>query len=205
MTSIERMYALYLATHYVCAARIPGDIVECGVWRGGSSMLAAMTLLACKGSSERDLYLYDTYSGMTEPEDMDVDAHGRSAKQTWHTVQEAGAGWCSASVDEVRKAMSNTGYPSARLHYIQGRVEETIPRTMAERIAILRLDTDWYSSTKHELNHLYPRLAQGGVLIIDDYGHWQGARLAVDEYLAATNTKMLLTRVDYTGRVGIKP
>ena len=73
---------------------------------------------------------------------------------------------------------------------------------MPERIALLRIDTDWYESTRHELVHLYPRLSPGGVLIIDDYGHWQGARKAVDEYFQAG---LFLNHIDYTGRLAIKP
>ena len=90
------------------------------------------------------------------------------------------------------------------MRFVPGRVEETIPEAAPERIAVLRLDTDWYESTRHELEHLFPRLAVGGVLIIDDYGHWQGARRAVDEYLAASGARLLLSRIDYTGRMAVK-
>ena len=83
-------------------------------------------------------------------------------------------------------------------------MEETIPGRAPERIALLRLDTDWYESTRHELEHLWERLEPGGVLIIDDYGHWAGAREAVDEFFAKRSDAPLLTRVDYTGRIGVK-
>ena len=90
-------------------------------------------------------------------------------------------------------------------HFIKGKVEDTIPEKMPQKISILRLDTDWYESTKHELEHLFPLLAKNGVLIIDDYGHWQGAKQAVDEYLSSQNIHLLLNRVDYTGRMAVKP
>jgi hypothetical protein len=83
-------------------------------------------------------------------------------------------------------------------------VEDTLPAEAPEKLAILRLDTDWYSSTKHELETLYPRLAEGGVLIVDDYGHYEGARRAVDEYFAETGQRVLLSRIDYTGRIAVK-
>jgi hypothetical protein len=83
-------------------------------------------------------------------------------------------------------------------------VEETIPQHAPEQISVLRLDTDWYSSTKHELMHLFPRLSKNGVLIIDDYGHWAGARKAVDEYFADQTIQPLLNRIDQTGRACIK-
>jgi hypothetical protein len=85
-----------------------------------------------------------------------------------------------------------------------GKVEDTIPADIPEKIALLRLDTDWYESTKHELIHLFPRLQKGGVLIIDDYGFWKGARKAVDEYFAENNIQILLNRIDDTGRMAIK-
>jgi hypothetical protein len=90
------------------------------------------------------------------------------------------------------------------MHFVKGKVEDTIPASTPDRIAILRLDTDWYASTRHELEHLYPLLAPGGVLIIDDYGHWEGCRQAVDEYFASRNLQVLLNRVDYTGRIAVK-
>jgi hypothetical protein len=100
--------------------------------------------------------------------------------------------------------MDSTGYPSDLINYVEGKVEETIPVNAPDQISLLRLDTDWYESTKHELIHLYPRLVEGGVLIIDDYGHWQGARRAVDEYIEENNLPLLLCRIDYTGRITVK-
>ncbi|MFC7470447.1 TylF/MycF/NovP-related O-methyltransferase [Actinomadura keratinilytica] len=95
-------------------------------------------------------------------------------------------------------------YPKERLHYVQGLVEKTVPAEAPEQISVLRLDTDWYASTRHELEHLYPRLVSGGVLLIDDYGYWQGSRRAVDEFLEATGERLLLLRMD-EGRIAVKP
>jgi O-methyltransferase len=92
----------------------------------------------------------------------------------------------------------------SHVRLVKGKVEDTVPKNAPEKIALLRLDTDWYESTRRELVHLFPRLVPGGVLIIDDYGHWQGARKAVDEYIAGNQVKILLNRVDYTGRIGVK-
>lgn len=91
------------------------------------------------------------------------------------------------------------------LEFVIGPVEETLITKVPERIALLRLDTDWYESTRAELEYLYPRLVVGGVLIVDDYGHWKGARKAVDEYFAALgNDAPLLNRLDYTGRMAVR-
>jgi glycosyltransferase involved in cell wall biosynthesis len=206
MTSIERMYALYQAVGHVDRAGIPGDIVECGVWRGGSSMLAALRLLEL-GDTERSLWLFDTFEGMPEPGEHDADPSGASMAAEWelHRGRTGDAVFAHASLADVQANMATTSFPPDRLRYVRGKVEETIPATAPERIALLRLDTDWYESTRHELEHLYPRLAPGGVLIIDDYGHWQGARKAVDEWLAALAAPPLLTRLDDTGRMAVKP
>jgi len=87
---------------------------------------------------------------------------------------------------------------------VAGAVEDTLPDRAPMEIALLRLDTDWYASTKHELETLYPRLVSGGVLMLDDYGHWTGCRKAVDEYFAANAPAPLLNRIDYTARVATK-
>ena len=204
MTSVERMYALWQATRHVIERGIEGDIVECGVFRGGS-MMAAATMLKTLGDTSRRLFLYDTFEGMPEPSDRDKNLQGASARAVLDADERGTGNWCYAGLDEVRSNLRSTGYPEANVVYVQGRVEETIPAQAPERIALLRLDTDWYESTRHELQHLYPRLSGNGIMIIDDYGHWRGARGAVDEFLAATKTPLFLQRIDYTGRLVVKP
>ncbi|MBI2098608.1 MAG: class I SAM-dependent methyltransferase [Candidatus Wildermuthbacteria bacterium] len=205
MTSPERMYALYKAVIYVIRAGIPGDFVECGAWRGGSAMLIALTLLSMN-STERKIYVYDTFAGMTKPGVKDVRVFGSSpAKNVWRKMQkEHHNEWAFASLQEVKKNLAATAYPAQQLVFVQGKVEETIPKVVPSSIALLRLDTDWYESTIHELRHLFPLLAQHGVLLIDDYGCFQGAKEAVDTYIQDNNIPLLLQRVDYTGRIGVK-
>ena len=101
----------------------------------------------------------------------------------------------------MRRTVAATGYPMDRERFVPGPVEETLPAAAPETIALLRLDTDWYESTRHELVHLFPRLRPGGVLIVDDYGHWSGAKHSVDEYFSGTGQHILLNRIDYTGRM----
>lgn len=205
MTSAERMYGLWQAVRHVQSRALPGAFVECGVWRGGSSMLAALTLLA-EGETSRDLYLYDTFRGMSEPTERDVSFRGYDARAHWNELRgERGSDVLAyADLATVRANLARTGYPPERVHFVAGKVEDTIPNTIPPSLAILRLDTDWYASTRHELEHLYPRLEPGGVLIVDDYGHWRGARDAVDEYFANSPNPPLLQRLDYTGRMGVK-
>ena len=207
MTSVERRYALLQAVRHIQRWKIPGDIVECGVWRGGSMALVARTLLETEDTT-RTLWMYDTFTGMTQPGDMDCDHHGRPAKQLLAadtTPRTQSVLWAEASLEDVRHTLSETGYPPEKMRFIAGPVEQTIPAHLPERIALLRLDTDWYESTRHELAHLHGRVTSGGVVIVDDYGWWQGARRAVDEFLAACPEPILMHRVDETGRVWVKP
>ncbi len=206
-TSIERMNALFAATKYVVENKIPGDIVECGVWKGGSMMLCAYTLLYLNDTS-RKIYLYDTYEGMTEPTEVDVSFDNKSAaeikKQYEPYIQANSKAWLYISLEQVKKYLSLTGYPLDKLIFVKGKIEDTIPDMMPKQISILRLDTDWYESTYHELYHLYPRLSVNGFLILDDYGHWEGARKATNNYFKENNINIFLNRIDYTGRLGIK-
>lgn len=169
-------------------------------------MMAAAYTLQNLGRSDIDLYLFDTYEGMTKPTDLDVSLFGKLATTEFERLQTSdnGSEWCYASLEDVQKNLIGTGYNKEKIRFVKGRVENTIPISAPEQISILRLDTDWYESTRHELVHLFPRLSIGGVLIVDDYGHWQGSRKAVDEYLIQNNISILLNRVDYTARIGIK-
>ena len=196
------------AVGYLQRNDIPGAIVECGVYRGGSVMAAASCLLR-DAPPRREIWLYDTFDGMTEPDDVDVrlrdglaaaDVHER--ERSLPSQQQSDWFWVRAGLDSVRENVSMTGYPDALLHYVVGRVEDTIPEQAPESIALLRLDTDWYASTKHELEHLVPRLSPGGVLIVDDYHYWQGSRKAVDEYFRSRGGNApLWTRISSSGAV----
>lgn len=204
MTSNECLCALIQAIRYVVRANIPGSIVECGVWKGGSMMAAAHTLKRL-AKDDKDLYLFDTYEGMTKPSDYDADHEGQPAFIEFDRTKRTNnsSDWCYAPVEEVTRNLFSTGYNADRLRFIKGEVEDTIPRLAPNQISLLRLDTDWYESTRHELIHLMPRLAAGGVLIIDDYGYWQGNKKAVDEYLAQNNMVVLLNRIDSTARIAV--
>ncbi len=201
MTTPERIAAVCDAVRYVTTAKVPGAYVECGVWRGGSSMAAALGFLAA--GDARPLYLFDTFEGMSEPSEHDRRAaDNTSASVLLDHSGESDKIWCRASIEDVAANMATTGYESENIQLCKGKVEDTLPMQAPDQISILRLDTDWYESTKHELIHLYPKLSVGGVLIIDDYGYWDGARKAVDEYFS--DKPILLNRIDQTGRIAIK-
>lgn len=211
LTSEARMLATMDAVDYVVSRGIPGALVECGVWKGGS-ILAMIRTLQRQGGCDRHVYLYDTFEGMTEPSQFDVSPFDEPALDTWRRQQAAGRlPWDWAfdpglfNLEAVQEIILSTGYPPELVHFVVGPVEQTLPGRAPQSIAVLRLDTDWYESTRHEMEHLYPRISSGGVLIIDDYGHWEGARQAVDEYFERGVPRPLLCRSDYTGRIGTKP
>ena len=205
MTSVERQIALIEATRYIIDSKIDGCFVECGVWRGGSCMAIALTILK-EDELNRNLYLYDTFEGMTAPTIHDESFDGIPAEKYLNSdKKKKGIFWAVSTYDEVESNIYSTGYSKEKIKLIKGPVEKTLPLSKPDvPIALMRLDTDWYESTKHELNVLFPLLNEGGVLIIDDYGHWKGAKKAVDEYFSNLNDKYYMHRIDYTGRMLIK-
>jgi O-methyltransferase len=203
MTSVEKLYAMYRATEYVLKAGVPGDIVECGVWRGGSMMMAALSALAL-GDASRRLVLFDTFEGHPAP---DQEKDGPSVYSEWKSRRRSdqSSDWARASLDDVRRNLESTGYPMNKVSFVKGMVQDTMPANAPETIALLRLDTDWYESTAWELKHLYPHLSERGVLIIDDYGTMLGQQRATDEYFADNGEVPLFNRVDFAGRLAVKP
>jgi len=121
MTSAERVFAAASAARYIADAAIPGAIVECGVWRGGSSMAIALSLLGA-GVDDRDLYLFDTYEGMSAPTEVDKDFRDEPAQIKFDLARTAAdaSGWCAADIDDVRANMTSTRYPMDRVHLVPG-------------------------------------------------------------------------------------
>lgn len=209
LTSPERIGNLLTAVRYVTNNNIPGAIVECGVWRGGS-MIAAALQLEAMSSTEKELHLFDTFEGMTEASPIDTNENKVSADAMLlksNKNLDPGGIWAYASISDVRRNFETTNYPKERIKFHKGDVRRTLFENSTQEIkeiSILRLDTDWYDSTKAELEVLYPKLVVGGVLIIDDYGYWNGAKQAVDEYFKARNEHPFLARVDNAARFFIK-
>ncbi|MDP1821492.1 MAG: TylF/MycF/NovP-related O-methyltransferase [Acidimicrobiales bacterium] len=203
LTSPERIAALRDAVRHVVRRGVPGAFVECGVWRGGSMMVVALTLREME-VDDRELVLFDTFTHMPFPGPEDVDLFGRPAADAYDAASAAEA-FRYLPFEEVQAALAGTGYPVERTRFVPGLVEDTIPDEAPEEIALCRLDTDWYQSTRHEMEHLFGRIRPGGILIVDDYGHFMGAKQAVDEYFAAHGPDVLLHRIDFTGRLVVVP
>jgi len=207
MLSLERVEAIVDSIDYICSNNIDGDIVECGVWRGGAMYVAAKALLK-RNVLHKKFYLFDTYDvktfGSTSNEtEFDKDFLGKTALDAINEGDFILENY-NYHLDEVTSLLESTGYPKENFIYVVGRVEDTLPYHERLKISLLRLDTDWYESTKHELIHLYPYLIHKGVLLIDDYGFWQGSKKACDEYFSEKNIAIMLHRSDFFGRVAIK-
>lgn len=204
MTTLERQWAFVQAIEHIHHERIEGDIAECGVWRGGNLIIAA--LLKERLGLSAQIWGYDTFEGMSAPSEADRAIHYKEvAAQTFEKKRRGEfSDWCYSEIHEVQSNIKRH-VPSTDVRLIKGKVEDTLidEVNLPERLAILRLDTDWYESTKIELEALYPRLMPGGVLIIDDFGDWAGAKLAVEEYFA--DRPIWLHRVDRACRLAIKP
>jgi hypothetical protein len=196
MGSEERLLATIGAVEYVVAHDVPGAVVECGVWRGGQMMAASLTLKHL--GVRRPLVLFDTFSGMTEPSNVDKDLEESPALRQYQqeAARPRGDRWCEATLEEVRRNLASTGYPADLVTYVSGPVEQT-PNARPRRSLFASRHRLWYESTLHEPVHLFPLVAKLGVVSIDDYGHWQGAKKASTVSRGAPNRR-LLHRIDYT-------
>ena len=193
MTTPPRINALFQSMEYIRENGIKGDYVECGVWRGGN-ILGMMRYLEYHNNTEQNIWLYDTFCGMTPPESVDVDFMENKAADILDQV------FCLNSLDEVKQALTHSNYPSEKVKYVIGDICETLllKENVPDKIALLRLDTDWYNSTKIELEVLWDKLEMGAPCIIDDYGHWQGCRKAVDEFFGNLPKTHQFEHIDYT-------
>lgn len=204
MQSHERLWALINATKYIALNNIPGAFVECGVYKGGSAVVIARTLNRYK-ILDRKIYLYDTYEGMTAAQEIDKKISTNiSAIHYLNSSSKEDNVWAYASFESVTKVIDSLDYPKSNFIQIKGDVSETLLKVLPTSIALLRLDTDWYESTIVELEILYPLVVKNGIIIIDDYGHWSGAKSAVDDYLVLNKINPLMNYIDYSGRLWIK-
>lgn len=204
MTTPERVVTLLRSVEYIIDRNIPGAFVECGVYKGGSMMAIALALLRLNVYA-RELYLYDTFSGMAEPGPEDE----RWAHDTWKSKRQSDYynAWAyGGTVEQVKKNLLSTGYNNEEhIKMVAGKVEDTIPGVIPDKIALLRLDTDFYESTRHELEYLFPKLVSGGILIIDDYWAFQGSKKATQEYLKKNDIQCYLNRIDSDACLMVKP
>lgn len=204
----EKLYTTYKATEYIVKNNIRGDLVECGVLEGRQIVIMALTLVKL-GETSRKIYLYDTFEGMTEPGIYDFKkARNISSKDNhnkWLKLKRDNFNlYCYSPIDQVKKNVYSSGYPEENFIFVKGDIKKTAPNNFHEKIAFLRLDTDWYELTKHELECFYELLVKKGVLVIDDYGSWYGSRKAVDDYFSEKDLNPLLIRTQRSERLILK-
>lgn len=207
MISYERLVTLWQQVRYLDRAEIPGCLVECGTWKGGACGMMALAHLAGEAAM-RPIHLFDSFRGLPEP---DGERDGDAAV-TYAAGRASGAltgiGRCMATLEENQRLMREViGYPEDLTRYHVGWFQQTVPAAAAEvgPIALLRLDGDWYESTKICLDWLGSRVSPGGIVIVDDYGKWAGCRRAVNEFLGRRGRPLLLNHIDATGRYWIAP
>ena len=187
MCSSARLRGLYRAARHVVENGVPGDIVECGVARGGSAALMALVLRQLE--SDKSVWAFDTFEGIPAPTEQDPD----------YVIASLYTGKFRGDLEEMKNTFRTLGIQE-RFRFVQGRFEDTLPETRVGPIALLHIDGDWYSSVKACLEHLYDRVSPGGVIQLDDYGFWQGAEKATDEFLSKRNLPRNLIKLDYSGR-----
>ena len=183
MVGWSGLHTAWRAVRHIEDADIQGDIVECGVWKAGCTAIMAEALSRTK----RHFWLYDTFEGMSVPGENDYSLFTNIKAADLY--EDFKGDWSVGTEEGVMHVLAMTGKPEKNFKLVKGKVEDTIPATMPSKVALLRLDTDWYESTKHELTHLYPKLVNGGILIVDDYGAWAGSKQAVDEFFADPSRK----------------
>lgn len=192
MTSKERIDELFESLELIRINEIEGDFVECGVWKGGN-ILGVMEYFDFFNIKDKKIWLYDTFRGMTTPTSVDIDLNGKKASDILNKVL------CLSPLEEVKKTLSYSKFDEQKIKIIEGDVCSTLnyENNIPSKVCILRLDTDFYESTKKELEVLFPKLVKNGILIVDDYGHWQGSKLSVDEYF--NKSTLEIKKIDYTG------
>jgi hypothetical protein len=186
MVGMERLNTLQNAVESVVAEGIAGDLVECGVWRGGASILMRATLEAC-GDTARSVWLYDSFQGLPRPSDpADLDLTDLTP-------------YLGVSLEQVKKNFELFKLLDNRVNFVQGWFNDTLPVAQVQQIAVLRLDGDMYESTMVALDSLYPKVSAGGYIIIDDYGALPHCQRAVNDFRAKHGIASHIFLVDWTG------
>jgi O-methyltransferase len=217
MVAREGLSCLYNQVVFCERNALPGDYVECGVWKGGSVGIMALANLK-HGKSRRQIHLFDAFDDICEP-DAAVDGEravrevrewSKSAQTQGRLVPVRGIydrfGGHGTLEGNRRLLEKVVGYPAERLHFYQGWFQETLPLHSPKitNIAVLRVDADWYASTSVCLDHLYNKVVPGGFVIIDDYGAYDGCRKAVDEFISKLGKPVYLNEVNSEIRYLIK-
>ncbi|MFX0199790.1 MAG: TylF/MycF/NovP-related O-methyltransferase [Candidatus Hodarchaeota archaeon] len=186
LLDVERIHSLWMLVNDINIRKIGGDIVESGCSRGGSS-----AVLRAGMGSQRRLWIYDSFQGLPAPSTQD------GGKK--HYVGE-----CAASVKDVLEILTVTGASKEEFVIRQGWFRDTFKQELPERVALLHCDVDWSESVSLVLETFYPLIPKGGTIILDDFGHWEGCRIAFFEFCERYGEHPLLERVGYTQAFWVK-
>ena len=187
MSGVQRLRNTRRCVERALTDGVEGDLVEAGTWRGGSAMMMKGALCAY-GDDERRVYVADTFAGLPAPT-LQADGGSRLHREPLLAV----------SVAEVRAGFERLGLLDERVIFLEGLFADTLPAVAERRWAVIRLDGDLYESTRDALTHLWPGLAVGGFVIVDDYGAVEGCRRAVDEFRERHGITTPLEPIDWTG------
>lgn len=189
LASRARLNTLVRLARDIDRRHVPGVVVECGVFKGGSAAVMA------RNTPDRPLVLFDSFEGLPPPGEND----GAAARERYRS------GWCASSENDVIRLFDRLGIDRARVRLVPGWFHETFPATPIDTIALLHIDADWYDSVKLCLNHFYDRVAPGGFVALDDYGRWEGCTRAADEFLQARGLAGVLSPRSPEGHFFQKP
>jgi hypothetical protein len=207
MASFERLATLWQQVKYLDRYGIAGGLVECGVWKGGCAGIMALAHMHGRSKPEREIHLFDSFQGLPRP-DCRVDGdEAIGLVECEPDGKDLPIGACVSSMEESRSLLIDTiGYPAELVKIHSGWFTETVPTATRSlgAIALLRLDCDWYRSTAICLDNLYENVADYGVVVVDDYGHFSGCRKAVDDFVSRLDKPILMNHIDYTGRFWVK-
>lgn len=190
MVGVKRLSSLRECVTQVIRDGVPGDLLEAGTWRGGSAIYMRAVLEAL-GDPDRTVWVADSFEGLPPP---DAESYPADAGDTWHTWDEL-----AVSLPQVQANFAKYGLLDDRVRFLKGWFRDTLPVAPVERLAVLRLDGDMYESTLDTLRPLYPKVAEGGFVIVDDYGGLSPCKQAVDEYRSDYGITAPLQEIDWTG------
>ena len=190
MAGLARINSLRECVTRVLAEGVPGDLLEAGTWRGGSAILMRAVLEA-RGDTDRRVWVADSFQGVPPPDAERYPADAGDTYWTWDQL--------AVPVERVKANFAKYGLLDDRVCFLEGWFKDTLPSAPIEQLAVLRIDGDLYESTLDALRPLYPKLAPGGYVVVDDYGCVPGCRQAVDEYREAQGITAPLERIDWTG------
>jgi O-methyltransferase len=187
MVGMKRLECLQnLLTTALLDHEIPGDVVECGVWRGGASIFMRAVLVAL-GHSARRVWLFDSFQGLPKPRDkgdLDLSMH---------------SDYLGVSLSQVQDGFRQFGLLSERVNFVPGWFKDTLPNAPVQQIVLLRLDGDMYESTMEGLESLYSKISSGGFVVIDDYGALPVCQRAVADFRRSRGVNAPIVPIDWTG------